>query len=155
MRFSVLAILFMLMSVPAQTQESGAFIAVQKMIAAMSAHDYDTMYESVTEGYQILEHGQVLTMTDMVTSVKHFEIGFARRNYYSVISEVTSTDNVWVSYWKRVDTEMWDESYSTIYLESAVMVKVDGDWKIQMMHVTALDDITNVPHEAQFKEYVE
>jgi hypothetical protein len=42
----------------------------------------------------------------------------------------------WVSYWNKATFNNGQEESVVAWLESAVMIKVDSEWKIQMLHST-------------------
>ena len=45
----------------------------------------------------------------------------------------------WVSYWNKAEIRRATELRIIVWLESAVMVKVDDEWKIQLLHSTRVE----------------
>jgi hypothetical protein len=44
----------------------------------------------------------------------------------------------WVSYWNKATFNNGQEESAVAWLESAVMIKMGSEWKIQMLHSTRI-----------------
>ena len=153
---SCIVMVLLMTSANSYASEPTAFSAVQRLFSAMSAFDYPRMKVIGTEDFQLLENGEVWDMDDLVTAIKPSGDKYERRNYFSVIRTVTTQDNVWVSYWNRADFPKPDGSAQSVtWLESAVMVKVDAHWKVQMMHSTRLSHPEKLSKDIIFTEYTD
>ena len=129
-----------------------AFKAVQDLFAAMSDFDYSDMRAQVTKDFQVLENGDVWAIDDLIAAIKPSGRKYERRNFFSVIKTVADDDVVWVSYWNRAAFESSGRRSEAAWLESAVMVKIDEVWKLQLLHSTVIDT-NRVPSEVEFREY--
>ncbi len=128
------------------------FNAVQRLFSAISAFDYTAMNEAVTSDFHLLEVGEVWNMDDLINAVKPSENTYERRNFFSVIKTVTNGDMAWVSYWNKATYESLEPG-TKAWLESVVLVNIDNQWKIQLLHSTRVDPDL-VPGEVVFEEYV-
>ena len=116
-----------------------AFEPVKELFAAMSRQDGKAMQETSTEDFQLLEHGEDWTMQKLVAVVKANGKPHQRKNFFKQIRARQTGDLAWVSYWNKAEIQRATELRVIVWLESAVMVKVDGKWKIQMLHSTRVD----------------
>ena len=123
----------------AEAVDHPAFEPVKDLFAAMSRQDGKAMQETSTEDFQLLEHGEDWTMQKLVAVVKANGKPHQRKNFFKQIRARQTGDLAWVSYWNKAEIQRATELRVIVWLESAVMVKVDGNWKIQMLHSTRVD----------------
>lgn len=116
-----------------------AFQPVKELFAAMSKHDGNAMQETSTEDFQLLEHGEVWTMEKLVDAVQPKGKPYERKNFFSQIRARQNGNVAWVSYWNKAEIRRESGLRSVVWLESAVMVREDDRWKVQLLHSTRLD----------------
>lgn len=151
---TALLILLLLISPPVLASEPAPFNVVQRLFAAMSANDEQAMKDTGTHDFHLLEVGEVWDMADLIVGIKRGKGKFHRRNYFKVIRTVSHNDIIWVSYWNKADfTFTSGNRNSRAWLESAVLVKINGDWKIQMLHSTRMDH-KPIPKDVMLEEYI-
>lgn len=140
----------------ASAQESGhiPFDAVKDLFASMSEFDYAAMRSIVTEDFQLLEVGEVWDIETLIEAIAPGEVPYERRNYFSLIRAELIDDAAWVSYWNRATFETPDSDSERAWLESAVLVRSDGEWKIQMLHSTRID-AGDLPDDVELREHVQ
>ena len=109
---------------------------VQDLFSAISEVDHTKMKNTVTSDFQLLEVGEDWDIGDLIEVVNSSE--FLRRNYFNVLKMKTSEDMAWVSYWNKATFTKGELLETVVWLESAVLVKDDNDWKIQMLHSTRI-----------------
>ena len=126
------------------------FKPVQELFAAMSAIDHAKMKEVVTTDFQLLEAGEDWTLNDLINVVK--PSAFKRRNYFSVIKTKINGNMAWVSYWNKATFSDEKKDSAVAWLESAVMIKNSGVWKVQMLHSTRVK-VENLPKNILLTEY--
>jgi len=63
---------------------------------------------------------------------------YSRRNYFNVIKVKSSGDIAWVSYWNKAFFTKGELVEVVVWLESAVLIRSDNNWKIQMLHSTKI-----------------
>ena len=149
-----LLFLSFIISSTSQSNENAPFNTVQNLFSAMSASNYAKMKEVVTDDFQLLEAGEVWDIDMLITAIKPIENQYERRNYFSLIKVVSKNEVVWVSYWNKASFAASDEMVEYAWLESVVLVKGDGTWKLQLMHSTEVP-LENVPTGVIFEEYID
>ncbi|QDT11568.1 hypothetical protein K239x_35680 [Planctomycetes bacterium K23_9] len=138
----------------AEAADHPAFAPVKEMFDAMSRHDGKAMQETATEDFQLLEHGEDWTMQKLIDAVQPKGKPYQRKNFFKQIRARQNGGVAWVSYWNKAEIRRESKLRTLVWLESAVMVKEDDRWKIQLMHSTRLEsdehptDIQWVPFEA-------
>jgi len=131
-----------------------AFQPVKELFAAMSKSDGKAMLETSTEDFQLLEHGEDWTMQKLVDAVQPNGKPYERKNFFNQIRARQEGDVAWVSYWNKAEIRRESGLRTVVWLESAVMVRKDNRWKIQLLHSTRLEpdkypkDIQWIPFEA-------
>ena len=123
----------------ADAADHPAFESVKALFAAMSKHDGKAMQETATEDFQLLEHGEDWTMQRLIEAVQPKGKPYERKNFFSQIRARQNGDVAWVSYWNKAVIRSESGLRTVVWLESAVMVKEVGRWKIQLLHSTRLD----------------
>jgi len=151
---AVFLVLSLVFCTSAQSVESASFDAVRSLFAAMSAFDYARMRSVVTDDFQLLEDGEVWNVEILISAIRPGENSYVRRNFFSLINTETHNDVVWVSYWNRATFTMPDKVSERVWLESVVLIKDQGKWKVQLMHSTPVSD-DDVPTNIEFQEHVE
>jgi hypothetical protein len=126
------------------------FKAVQDLFSAMSEVNHTKMKNTVTHDFQLLEAGEDWDINQLIQAVKPSE--YSRRNYFSVIRVETSGNFSWVSYWNKATFTKGELVEDVVWLESAVLVKENEKWKIQMLHSTKINP-ENLPKDVELTEY--
>jgi hypothetical protein len=146
----VILIFTLLISVNVYGNEA-VFKPVQVLFSAMSAIDHVKMKSVVTNDFQLLEAGEDWRIDDLINVVKSSE--YKRRNFFGVIKTKISGDMAWVSYWNKATFNNGQEESAVAWLESAVMIKMGSEWKIQMLHSTRIK-AESIPKGILLNEYV-
>lgn len=123
----------------AEAEDHPAFQPVKELFAAMSKHDGDAMKNTSTEDFQLLEHGEDWSMQRLIDAVQPKGKPYQRKNFFKQIKAKQMGDMAWVSYWNKAEIHRESGVRTLVWLESAVMVKKDGHWKVQLMHSTRLE----------------
>lgn len=129
-----------------------AFQPVKELFAAMSKHDGKAMQGTSTVDFQLLEDGEDWTMQKLVDAVQPKGKPYERRNFFKQIRARQQGDVAWVSYWNKAEILRESRLRTVIWLESAVMVREHGRWKVQLLHSTRLDP-DNYPQDIQWVEF--
>ncbi len=145
-----------------KAENSQPFNAVQNLFAAMSAFDFQRMRDVVTDDFQLLEHGEDWSIERLIKAIDPKGNPYVRKNYFKIIREVPKDGVVWVSYWNKATFQSGKKSEDksaqkinvAIWLESAVMVKENNVWKLQMLHSTKINN-DKLPKDVVFEEYVD
>lgn len=116
-----------------------AFQPVKELFAAMSRHDGKAMQQTSTEDFQLLEHGEDWSMQKLIDAVQPKGKPFERKNFFKQIRARQKGDMAWVSYWNKAEIRREGRLRTVVWLESAVVIKQNGSWKVQLLHSTRLD----------------
>jgi ketosteroid isomerase-like protein len=125
---------------------------VKELFAAMSKHDGKAMQETATEDFQLLEHGEDWTMQKLIDAVQPKGKPYVRRNFFCQIRAREKGDIAWISYWNKAEIQSESGGRTVVWLESAVMIKKDNQWKVQLLHSTRLEP-KDYPKEIKWVEY--
>ena len=137
-----------------KAEDHPAFQPVKELFAAMSNRDGKAMQETSTKDFQLLEHGEDWTMQKLIDAAKPKDKPSERKNFFKQIRARQQGNVAWISYWNKAEIRRNSKMRTLVWLESAVMVKQDDRWKVQLMHSTRLEpdkhpnDIQWVPFEA-------
>ena len=151
---AVFLVLSLVFCTSVQSIESSPFDSVRSLFAAMSAFDFTKMRSVVTADFQLLEDGEVWDVEILISAIRPGENSYVRRNFFSLINTERRSDVVWVSYWNRATFTMPDNVSERVWLESVVLIKDQGEWKVQLMHSTPVSG-DDVPTNIEFQEHVE
>ncbi len=161
MKLSKILIIMLFLSVTTNyvAKEQPPFNTVQRFFSALSNFDFNNIKVTVTNDFQLLEMGEVWDTEYLINALKSMKDNtkfVGRRNYFSVIRTVVSKDNAWVSYWNKAEIIPADNGQNIIvtWLESAVLIRVDNKWKIQMLHSTKVEPKA-IPEDIKLEEYVD
>lgn len=146
-------IIFLMVTTPSYAQDM-PFRVVQELFSAMSAVDHKKMQASATDDFQLLEAGEDWNMQDLIEVIKPSD--YHRRNYFHLINSRVYGDIAWVSYWNKATFTKKDHKghseEAVAWLESAVLVKQNSQWKIQMLHSTRIK-AEQIPTDLTLSEY--
>ena len=126
-----------------------AFQPVKELFAAMSRHDGQAMQETSTADFQLLEHGEVWTMQKLVEAVQPKGKPYQRKNFFQQIRSRQKGNVAWISYWNKAEIIREQNVRTVVWLESAVVVQEQDQWKVQLMHSTRLDP-KNYPQDVEW-----
>jgi hypothetical protein len=105
----------------------------------LSLVNADTLKFYATPDFQLLEDGQVWNMDTLINKImprKNSKI--ERVNTFEFIRTEQSGNMAWVSYNNSAEFRLGEKHQIMRWLESAVLTKRKGNWKIQLLHSTKL-----------------
>lgn len=130
--------------------QNSPFDPVVSFFAALSEANHQGIRDSTTENFVVLEHGEVWNL-DKLLSVVHPKTSL-RRNFFSVVSEDVRGDTALVNYWnKALERSENGEERTRAWLESVVVVRKRGTWRILQMHSTRITP-AQIPENVTFTE---
>jgi hypothetical protein len=99
----------------------------------------DTLKFYSTPDFQLLEDGEVWTLDTLIARVMpRQKANIQRINTFKFIRTEVSGKMAWVSYDNAAEFRLGDKQQTKKWMESAVLVKNKGSWKIQLLHSTKL-----------------
>ena len=114
--------------------------AIKLVFDALSEGDMSKMEQAVTPDVKILEHGVVWTLdTVRLYLEKKRPADFKRINSFDFFQTEVGDNMAFVSYHNRADIHANNKDRTVKWLESAVLVKQNGGWRVKMLHSTRLD----------------
>ena len=154
MKFTtLLATLLLIAPITAQAAEKPPFNTVQEVFVGLSDYDVEKIRSHVTSDFELLEVGEVWDMKILEDILSSGTKPIRRRNFFSIISEVHHGDVVWISYWNRAEYTREEGLSERAWLESAILVKEQEVWKLQMLHSTRIE-VEQLPEDVTLKEFV-
>lgn len=113
---------------------------VVKFFDALSAFDFDKM-KFYTKDIQFVEYGEIEDLELLISRMKPMVgKGIKRINSLKFAKTEVKENTAWVIYYNTADFEMDGKKDQAKWLESVVLVKDEGRWKITLLHSTALED---------------
>lgn len=106
---------------------------------AISALDFEKM-KSLTKDVQFVEYGEVWDLNVLIDALKPMEgKGVIRTNILKFLKTEIHQNTAYVIYNNTADfVEKSGRKKHVEWLESVVMIKAKGKWKITLLHSTAL-----------------
>jgi ketosteroid isomerase-like protein len=136
-------------------QASDDTAAVQQAIkdnyAAYGGFDEAKYRASLTEDYVLLEHGELIDREADIASMAKPGIGFRRTDHFEFHSVTIERDLAYAVYVLR--SEIHDDvkgARSREWLESAILRRVRGDWKMALLHSTRVSHPSGAKDMKQF-----
>ncbi len=127
------------LAVSAQKNTEAMHASIVGFFNGLSLLNEDTLCYYATTDFQLLEEGEVWNMDTLVNKVmpgKRFNR--ERVNTFHFIRTEQSGNMAWVSYHNSALFKQGEKQQTVRWLESVVLVKDKGRWKIQLMHSTRL-----------------
>jgi ketosteroid isomerase-like protein len=127
----------------AQSKPSAEAAPVQQAIRGVfdgfSALSLEEIMRHCTPDVTILEDGVVWNADSMATNLKRLKgADFKRVNSFNFLQTEVRGNTAWTSYFNQADVQVNGKAYQLRWLESAVLVKEGGQWKIKILHSTVI-----------------
>ncbi len=132
-----------LLPAAAQTKPSAEALPVQQAIAGVfdgfSALSLEKTMRHCTPDVTILEDGVVWNADSIATAFKRMAgVDFKRVNSFNFLQTEVRGNTAWTSYYNQADMQINGKARQVRWLESAVLVKESGGWKIKVLHSTVI-----------------
>lgn len=136
-------ILFTVVATHTYGQESTPDKLVQATIInffdGIARLDDAAMKAEVTSDFTLVEHGQIMNVDSLITYLGPLKgKNIKRVNKIDFIKTEQTGNAAIVVYYNTADLTMGDKQRTIKWLESAVLVKGNGAWKIKLLHSTDL-----------------
>jgi len=113
---------------------------VVKFFDALSAFDFDKM-KYYSKDIQFVEYGEIWDLDILIGRVKPMVgKGVKRINTLKFTKTEIKENTAWVIYYNTADIERDGKISQANWLESVVLVKDEGRWKMTLLHSTVLRD---------------
>ena len=122
-----------------QPEKDSIEASISKFFDGLSWIDADRLKAYTTADFLLLEDGEVWNMDTLITKISSRKnSGIRRVNSFRFIQTEQSGTIAWVSYHNRADFSLDEKKQTVKWLESAVLRKENGRWKIQLLHSTRI-----------------
>jgi pimeloyl-ACP methyl ester carboxylesterase len=99
----------------------------------------DLLFEHTTKDFVLLEAGMIWNNDTLINRIRPLKnTNFERKNSFTFLSTKQQGNVAWVSYWNQATINRNGKSSTLKWLESVVLVREMGRWKIQLMHSTPM-----------------
>ncbi|MGZ5190428.1 MAG: nuclear transport factor 2 family protein [Flavisolibacter sp.] len=99
----------------------------------------DTLKFYSSTDFQLLENGEIWNLDTLIVKIMpRKNSNIQRINNFNFVKTEQNNETAWVSYYNTADYRLGDKQQTVKWLESAVLKKSNGKWKIQMLHSTKL-----------------
>lgn len=125
--------------------------AIQDNYAAYSGFDEAAYRATTTDDFILLENGELIDREGDVANMPKRENGFRRKDHFSFNSVKVEGDLAYAVY--TLDSEIYDDvkgARSREWLESAVLRRVEGRWKMALLHSTRVSQPAGARNKEEF-----
>ncbi len=137
----VALILFCSTVLMAQKKDRSVEAAIIGFFNGLSLRNADSLKYYTTEDFQLLEDGEVWNMDTLVNKMSSRKSSdIIRINHFDFITTRFQGKMAWVSYRNTAEFRKGEKKQLVKWMESAVLIKTAGRWKVQMLHSTPLHD---------------
>ena len=113
--------------------------AVVGFFNGLSLINADSLQHYSTSDFHLLEDGEVWNMDTLLSKVMPRKNSNIQRVNKFTFHRTVQTGNIaWVSYHNTAEFRLGEKQQKVQWMESAVLVKNKGRWRIQMLHSTKL-----------------
>ncbi|MGB8192659.1 MAG: nuclear transport factor 2 family protein, partial [Chitinophagaceae bacterium] len=113
--------------------------AVVKLFDGIAQLDIPKIKVYCTNDLMILENGVMWNIDSLANAFKRLKnVTFKRINKIDFISTEVRGTTAWVAYYNTADVTVNGQQRTVDWLESAVLVKEANNWKVKLLHSTAL-----------------
>jgi len=139
--------------IPALAADDTAAVqqAITNYYAAYSGFDEQKYRATTTDDFVLLEQGELIDREGDVASMAKPGIGFKRTDHFDFHSVTIERDLAYAVYVLRSEIHDNPEgARSREWLESAILRRVKGDWKMALLHSTRISHPMGVKDMKQF-----
>ncbi len=137
----------------ARSETAPPFATVQALFGTIADYDFALMERLVTDDFVILEVGELWDLAKTIEVIAPLEGQVTRRNFFHLLRTEIRGNMAWVSYWNKATYRTLEGDRERAWLESAVLVRVNDEWKVEMLHSTRLSE-GQLSEDVELVEYV-
>jgi ketosteroid isomerase-like protein len=120
-----------------------------RFFEAMSAQQADALKAELTPDFALLENGKVWNTDSLTISMSRYQgLGIKRINQLDFVSTEQIGNMSLVTYHNRADITYNGRQFILKWLESAVLIKENGQWKIKVLHSTEIKPAAARPEKS-------
>jgi len=124
----------------ASAQEEEIKATIVRFFDGLSELNENKLKETTTTDFILLENGEVWNLDTLISKIQpRKQTNFKRVNSFVFINTQQNADVAWVSYENTAEFTVNDKQRTVKWLESAVLKKQLGKWRIVLLHSTVLN----------------
>lgn len=109
------------------------------MFQALADRDTVSLKYNCTDDIIIYESGEIFTLDTLVQGVRrNLSADFKRINKFEFLDTKVNGEIAWTSYYNQADITRNGKNRTLKWLETAILIKEKGRWRIKVLHSTAL-----------------
>ena len=113
--------------------------SVVRFFDAIADLDDNAMKAELTSDFTLIEHGLVWNADSLINHLKPMKgKQVTRINKLDFTKTEQQGDVAWIYYFNTAEISISEKKRTVKWLESAVLVKQSGKWKIKLLHSTDL-----------------
>ena len=129
----------LLVSINTSAQKDSSETTVIRFFDGLSELSETRLRETTTPDFILLEDGEVWNIDTLIAKIEPMKKQrFKRVNKFSFITTEEKGDIAWVSYHNTAEFTVNDKVQTVNWLESAVLIKQSGVWKMKLLHSTRI-----------------
>ncbi|WP_052731027.1 nuclear transport factor 2 family protein [Spirosoma radiotolerans] len=122
-----------------KTDEQNVKQVINGFFQALSDEDIPSLRSYCRTDFTLLESGEIWSLDTLEAKIKpYFGQGARRINKIDFKKIVIKGTSAWVVYFNQADMELNARKGTINWLESAVLTKNEGQWKLTLLHSTTL-----------------
>jgi ketosteroid isomerase-like protein len=122
-----------------QQEKDSIEASISRFFDGLSEINPDKLKAYTTTDFILLEEGQVWNIDTLIAKVTTpRNAGIKRINKFEFIKTEQNGNIAWVSYHNTADFSLNEKQQTVQWLESAVLRKENGRWKIKLLHSTRI-----------------
>ena len=122
-----------------QKEKDSIEMTIARFFDGISEINEGKLRATTTSDFILLENGHLWNMDTLVNKVTNPKIaGVKRINTFEFIKTEQDGNIAWVSYHNTADFSLNEKQQKLRWLESAVLKKEKGRWKIKLLHSTRI-----------------
>lgn len=114
--------------------------SVVGLFSALTNADTTALKRSCTEDVRFYEYGQIWTIDTLIQKVMQSKSipDFKRTNSFEFVSTTVNKQTAWVTYYLQSDITRNGKEDIIKWMETIVLLKETGKWKVAVLHSTRL-----------------
>ena len=135
--------LFVLLSTQFSFAQTTEKAEVQQVITrffdALSVANIPLMKAEVSDDFMLLENGEIWTIDTLANKISRPKPeGYLRQNSFDFLSTKTDKNRAYVYYKNKAEISSKTRNATIKWLESAILRKEKGRWRMEFMHSTPM-----------------
>ena len=123
----------------AQKEKEKIETSIVKFFDGLTEIDTGKLKQYTTEDFILLEHGEIWNLDTLIHKISAGRNANIKRvNKFEFIKTEQNRKVAWVSYHNTAEISFNERQRTVRWLESAVLRKEKGRWKIKLLHSTRL-----------------